>query len=81
MGKREGEFREPNRKDKITRFRSVTYVRLLGLLVNTLGSHLKYLSDSVKHHFIILPIFYFVLSFSSFGQEGDVKTFCIMWWG
>ena len=34
------EFREPNRKDKVTRCRSVTYARLLGLLVNTLGSHL-----------------------------------------
>ena len=41
MGRLSGEFREPNRKDKVTRFRSETYVRLLGLLVNTLGSHLK----------------------------------------
>ena len=41
MGKLSGEFREPNRKDKVTRFRSVTYARLLGLLVNTLGSHLN----------------------------------------
>ena len=41
MGKLSGEFREPNRKDKVTRFRSVTYARQLGLLVNTLGSHLN----------------------------------------
>ena len=42
MGNLSGESREQNRKDKVTRFRSVTYARQLGLLVNTLGSHLKY---------------------------------------
>ena len=36
-----GESREQNRKDKVTRFRCVTYARQLGLLVNTLGNHLK----------------------------------------
>ena len=41
MGKLSGEFREPNRKDKVTRFRFVTYARLLGLLINTLGGQLK----------------------------------------
>ena len=41
MGKLSGEFREPNRKDKVTRFPSVSYARQLGLLVNTLGNHLK----------------------------------------
>ena len=41
MGKLIGEFREPNRKDKVTRFPSVTFARQLELLVNTLGSHLK----------------------------------------
>ena len=41
MGKLGGEFREPNHKDKVTRFPSVSYARQLGLLVNTLGSHLK----------------------------------------
>ena len=41
MGNLSGESREQNRKDKVTRFRSVTYARQLGLLVNTLGSHLK----------------------------------------
>ena len=41
MGKLSGEFRKPNRKDKVTRFPSVTYARQLGLLVNTLGSHLN----------------------------------------
>ena len=41
MGNLSGEFREQNPKDKVTRFRSVTYARQLGLLVNTLGSHLK----------------------------------------
>ena len=44
MGKLIGEFREPNRKDKVTRFPFVSYARQLGLLVNTLGSHLKTLS-------------------------------------
>ena len=38
MGNLSGESREQNRKDKVTRFRSVTYARQLGLLVNTLGS-------------------------------------------
>ena len=42
MGNLSGESREQNRKDKVTRFRSVTYARQLGLLVNTLGSHLKF---------------------------------------
>ena len=44
MGNLSGESREQNRKDKVTRFRSVTYARYsynFGLLVNTLGSHLK----------------------------------------
>ena len=41
MGNLSGESREQNRKDKVTRFRSVTYARQLGLLVKTLGSHLK----------------------------------------
>ena len=41
MGNLSGESREQNRKDKVTRFRCVTYVRQLGLLVNTLGSNLK----------------------------------------
>ena len=41
MGNLSGESREQNRKDKVTRFRCVTYVRQLGLLVNTLGSHLN----------------------------------------
>ena len=44
MGNLSGEPREQNRKDKVTRFRSVTYARQLGLLVNTLGIHLKGLS-------------------------------------
>ena len=41
MGNLSGESREQNRKDKVTRFPSATYARQLGLLVNTLGSHLK----------------------------------------
>ena len=41
MGNLSGESREQNRKGKVTRFRSVTYARQLGLLVNTLGSHLN----------------------------------------
>ena len=46
MGKLSGESREQSRKDKVTRFRSVTYARQLGLLVNTLGSHLKFSGKS-----------------------------------
>ena len=42
MGNLSGESREQNRKDKVTRFASVTYASQLGLLVNTLGSHLKF---------------------------------------
>ena len=38
MGNRSGESRERNRKDKVTRFRYVTYARQLGLLVNTVES-------------------------------------------
>ena len=41
MGNLSGESGEQNRKDRVTTFRSVTYARQLGLLVNTLGSHLK----------------------------------------
>ena len=41
MGNLSGESREQNQKDKVTRFCSVTYARQLGLLVNTLVSHLK----------------------------------------
>ena len=41
MSNLSGESREQNCKDKVTRFRSVTYARQLGLLVNTLGSHPK----------------------------------------
>ena len=41
MGNLSGETREQNHKDKVTRFRSVTYATQLGLLVNTLGSHLN----------------------------------------
>ena len=40
MGNLSGESREENRKDKVTRFPSVTYARQLGSLGNTLGSHL-----------------------------------------
>ena len=41
MGKLSGKFREPNHKDRVTIFSFVSYARQLGLLVNTLGSHLK----------------------------------------
>ena len=51
MGNLSGESREQNRKDKVTRFRSVTYARQLGLLVNTLGSHLNLKSLHVPTRF------------------------------
>ena len=38
MGNLRGESREQNHKDKVTRFRSVTYARQLELLVNTLAN-------------------------------------------
>ena len=47
MGNLSGESREQNRKVKVTRFSSVTYARQLGLLVNTLGSHLKTLKGTL----------------------------------
>ena len=40
MGNPSGKSREQNRKDKATRFPYVPYASQLGLLVNTLGSHL-----------------------------------------
>ena len=45
MGNLSGEFCEQNRKDKVTRVSSATYARYPGLLVNTLGSHLKTFSS------------------------------------
>ena len=46
MGNLSSESREHNRKDKVTRFRSVTYARQLVLFVNTLGSHLNQKVDN-----------------------------------
>ena len=46
MGNLGGESREHNRKDKVTRFRSVMYARQLGLFVNTLRSHLNQKVDN-----------------------------------
>ena len=54
MGNLSGESREQNRKDKVTRFRSVTYARQLGLLVNTLWSHLKK-KNKLHKNFINFP--------------------------
>ena len=34
MGNLSGESREKNRKDKVTRFRSVTYVRLIARIIS-----------------------------------------------
>ena len=56
MGNLSGESREQNRKDKVTRFRSVTYARQLGLVVNTLGSHLKQKSPFDQKWFGRRPI-------------------------
>ena len=56
MGKLSGEFREPNRKDKVTRFRS----RLLGLLINTLGGTLKRIGPRLKSSKI--RVFHWILS-------------------
>ena len=50
MGKLSGESPEQNRKHKVTRFRSVAYARQLGLLVNTLGSHLNYKNTHRAHN-------------------------------
>ena len=41
MGNLSGESREENRKDKVTRFPSVTYARQLVKLENTLRSQFK----------------------------------------
>ena len=40
MGNLSGQSHEQKRKGKETRCPSVTYARWLGLLVNTLGSHI-----------------------------------------
>ena len=65
MGKLSGEFRKPNRKDKVTRFPSVTYARQLGLLVNTLGSHLKPYNYSICR--VVAKIQYAYLAINEFG--------------
>ena len=44
MGNLSGESREENRKDKVTRFPSVTYARQLVKLENTLRRHFKRVS-------------------------------------
>ena len=54
MGNLSCESREQNRKDKVTRLRSVTYARQQGLLVNTLGSHLKGLSPTQFPQYLFL---------------------------
>ena len=64
MGNLSGEFREPNRKDKVTRFPSVSYARQLGLLVNTLGSHLKSFLSAFTIYKILLQYSYAVAVFS-----------------
>ena len=60
MGNLSGESREQNRKDKVTRFRSVTYARQLGLLVNTLGSQQNREVQLLRLRatFHVLPLFY-----------------------
>ena len=60
MGNLSGESREQIRKDKVTRFRSVTYARQLGLLVNTLGSHLNRGSRAVSgfSRNYLVPLFF-----------------------
>ena len=45
MGNLSGESREQKRKKQLTRLPSVTYARQLRLFVNTLGSHLKWLTE------------------------------------
>ena len=61
MGNLSGESREQNRKAKVTRFRSVMYARQLGLLVNTLESHLKLRVHLIR---LITSQFWFALFFS-----------------
>ena len=46
MGNLSGESREQNRKDKVTRFRSVTYARQLGVTTD-------------RRQFILFYLFYF----------------------
>ena len=66
MGKLSGEFREPNRKDKVTRFPSVTYTGQLGLLVTTLASNLNATKSS---HDIFFLQFMFYFSFADLEHE------------
>ena len=74
MGNLSGESREQNHKDKVTRFRSVTYARQLQLLVNTLGSHL-----TANQHNEIQPSWFAVylqktLYFLVFHRDIGLKT-------
>ena len=48
MGNLRGESSEQNRKEKVTRFPSVTYAGQLGFLVNTLGSTLKIANNKLS---------------------------------
>ena len=74
MGNLSGESHEQNHKDKVTRFRSVTYARQLELLVNTLGSHL-----TANQHNEIQPSWFAVylqktLYFLVFHRDIGLKT-------
>ena len=75
MGNLSGESREQNRKDNVTRFRSVTYATQLGLLVNTLGSHLKFwLQFRIREFFDKIPVVIEPFLMRSFVYFGFLKS-------
>ena len=71
MGKLSGEFREPNRKDRVTRCPSVSYARQLWLLVNTLGSYLKQRENTQINHIRNQCYYKYVIKKTSRGCKGS----------
>ena len=74
MGNLSGESREQNQKDKVTRFRSVTYARQLELLVNTLGSHLSANQHNEIQHSWFAVYLQKTLYFLVFHRDIGLKT-------
>ena len=74
MGNLSGESHEQNHKDKVTRFRSVTYARQLELLLNTLGSHLKANQHNEIQHSWFAVYLQKTLYFLVFHRDIGLKT-------
>ena len=75
MGNLSGESREQNHKDKVTRFRSVTYARQLELLVNTLGSHLTANQQHSWFAVYLQKTLYFLVFHRDIGLKTSIYEF------